>query len=230
MNSAESNELSKALRREADYFRAPAGLRARIAAQIALDAAKPQASPDRNRRATRAPWFIVWPGGAGGLAGSMAATLLAFALGLQWGLPSGDDRLLEQATSDHARASLTDHAVDIAASDPRLLVPWLSGRVDFTPRVRDLAAGGFQLQGARLDYLDQRRVAVVVYRGQRHDIDVFSWPVAPGSRGLSGLVRHSHGYSVVRWSEGGMNFCAVSDAEASELERLRRLMPENSAA
>jgi anti-sigma factor RsiW len=164
-----------------------------------------------------------------GLAGSMAAALAAFALGLQLGQPSLDDRLLDQVTTNHRRAELTDHALDLASLDGREVVPWLDRRLGFAPPVRNLAADGFELQGVRLDYLDQRRVGVLVYRSQRHGIDLFTWPVPDGSAGVSRLSRQSRGLSVVRWSDGRVNYCAVSDADPVELERLASLMQKRTS-
>ena len=165
-----------------------------------------------------------WPKWEMGLAVPVAAALLSFTIGVQFAGPSADDRLLDEVVGDHARALLTDHAFDVASSDQHTVKPWFAAKLEFSPPVRDLSADGFPLIGGRLDYLDHTRVAVLAYRRRQHEIDVFVWPVASGTSGVSGLSRTSRGYGVVRWSDGGMNFCAVSDVEPAELQHLVALM------
>jgi anti-sigma factor RsiW len=137
-------------------------------------------------------------------------------------------RSADEGVGNHARALLTDHAFDVASSDQHTVKPWFAGKLDFSPPVRDLGADGFPLIGGRLDYLDHTRVAVLAYRKRQHEIDVFVWPVGSGVSAVSGLTRSRRGYNVVRWSEGGMNFCAVSDVEPDDLQHLKDLIRTTS--
>jgi len=216
--------LSGSLRAQAQYFRASEALRSRIGAQI-------RAHPSAVVRAARprpgasgfslASWWSRW---GVGLAGPVAAAVVSFTIGVQFAGPSVDDRLMDEAVGNHTRALLTDHAFDVASSDQHTVKPWFAAKLDFSPPVRDLSADGFPLIGGRLDTLDHTRVAVLAYQRRQHEIDVFVWPVASGSSGVSGLSRTSRGYGVVRWSDGGMNFCAVSDVEPDDLQQLMALM------
>jgi anti-sigma factor RsiW len=216
--------LSESLRAQARYFRAPAALRPRIGAQVRTE---PRAATRASTLARIASAFALlawWPKWNMQVAVPVAAALASFTIGVQFAAPSADDRLLDEVVGNHARALLTDHAFDVASSDQHTVKPWLAARLDFSPPVRDLSADGFPLIGGRLDYLDRTRVAVLAYRGRQHEIDVFVWPVASGSSGVSDLSRISRGYGVVRWSDRGMNFCAVSDVEPAELQRLVALV------
>src|SRR6185436_3045651 len=117
----------------------------------------------------------------------------------------------------HARATLTNHVVDVEASDQHTVKPWLGGKLDFSPAVVDLASAGFPLVGGRLDYLDHRPVAAIVYHARQHVIDLYVWPdaSAAGTRAMETSAKH--GYNVVHWSDGGMQYWAVSDLNAGEL-------------
>jgi anti-sigma factor RsiW len=237
-------QLSRTMR-SADFFKAPDALRARIGAQFAASPAVREQSrfglgnrDARSRSTSPVGWVAHRLGGGSignwqprpfGLAVSMAAAAIAFVVGLYLGTPSRDDQLLTQATLNFLRAGRTQHAVDLASADPNALASWLAQRANFRAPVRDLTADGFELQGARLDFMDERRVAVVAYRERERDVDVFVWPVAPGAEGLSTLQRSSEGLNVVRWSRNGMNFCAVSDLPAETLRRLRRLLSPDFA-
>jgi anti-sigma factor RsiW len=95
--------------------------------------------------------------------------------------------------------------------------PWLSSKLDFSPPVPDLAAAGFPLAGGRLDYLDNRSVAALVYRSRQHVIDLFVWPDEK-SRDVQPRALAKNGYNVLHWTSGGMSFWAISDVNAAELQ------------
>jgi anti-sigma factor RsiW len=100
--------------------------------------------------------------------------------------------------------------------------PWFAGRLDYTPPVKDLAAEGFKLVGGRLDFVDGRRVAALVYMRRLHKISVFIWP----ARSDLSLASHQRidGYNVLSWTSANMSFWAVSDLEENELAELPGLM------
>jgi anti-sigma factor RsiW len=164
---------------------------------------------------TRRPRMVI------GTLAAMAA-VLAIALFPRILQPSHDQRLLTELASAHVRSLLADHLTDVASTDQHTVKPWFSGRIDYAPPVRDFAAQGFELIGGRLDYLDGRTTASLVYRCQKHVINVFIWP-DDGAPIEPHLDVHD-GFNIVRWRKGGMSGAAVSDLNPAELTELVKLI------
>ena len=84
-----------------------------------------------------------------------------------------DQRILSEAISAHLRSLQADHLTDVLSTDQHTVKPWFNGRIDLAPPVIDLAAQGFTLIGGRLDFIDGKSVAVIVYRRRVHVINLF---------------------------------------------------------
>jgi anti-sigma factor RsiW len=127
-----------------------------------------------------------------------------------------------ELVASHARSLLTGHTIDVASSDRHTVKPWFNGKLDFSPAVYDLAAQGFPLQGARVDYVAMRPVGALVYRRHAHPINLFVWPVArsAGPPSKSAL----QGYNLLHWTRAGLDYWAVSDLNAAELAEFRDML------
>ena len=191
--------LSQRLRTEIPRQQAPAGLRHSLEARLLP-------APPKVLRRGFAPLLSFTAGAA------IAASLVLL-------LPRAGGRDNELVSS-HIRALQPGHLTDVLSTDEHTVKPWFDGRIDYAPPVQDFAAQGFPLVGGRLDYLAGRPVAVLVYRHDKHLIDVYVWPDASSAAPVSDTV---NGYNVVRWSRAGMQFHAVSDMEAGELGTFARL-------
>lgn len=184
---------------------APAALRGRIEDMLEAETARP-----RRRIPAAVPWTL-----AGGFAAAFAASVLVAPV-----MQVASLGLEDQLVADHVRSTLVSHLVDVETSDRHTVKPWFNGKIDFAPPVVDLAPQGFPLVGGRVDYLQGRVVAALVYRRNKHVINVFIRPQAGGLRLPSAGGGHE-GYSLVRWTEGGLEFWAVSDVEKHDLGLLR---------
>jgi anti-sigma factor RsiW len=142
--------------------------------------------------------------------GVACAAVLAFLL-ITPVMPPG---LTEQIIAGHVRALQPGHLQDVASEDRHTVKPWFDGKLDFAPPVKDLAAVRFPLTGGRLDYLDDRPVAALVYQRDKHVINLFVWP---GTGDVPPQTVKRQGYTIVHWSEGDMTFWAVSDLEPAHL-------------
>ena len=206
---ARQTALQSAVRSHAEYHAAPAALQDRIRARL-VGATSPRG---RLRLPSLREWLQL---GAAAAAGAV----ISWTAAVQYAGVSAEGRVAEQVIDGYARSIVTAHLVDVPSSDRHTVKPWLSSKLDFSPTVVDLADAGFPLAGGRLDYLDGRPVAVLVYRYRQHVIDLFIWPEQDGRRAGETKVLSSKGYNVLRWSEGGMALWAISDVDVAELRKL----------
>jgi anti-sigma factor RsiW len=163
--------------------------------------------------------------------GLAVAASLALVAMLVWGVlrprssPSARDLLAQEVVSGHIRSLLVgkDPRVDVASTDRHEVKPWFNGRVPFSPIVRDLDAADYLLVGGRMDYLDNRKVAVVVYKHRKHPINLFTWAERDAANEPP-RVQTRQGFQVVHWTQDGMTYWAVSDLNEEELLRFAELI------
>jgi anti-sigma factor RsiW len=132
------------------------------------------------------------------------------------------DFLLREVVAAHVRSTQVDHLTDVASSDRHTVKPWFAGKIDFSPPVTDFQAKTFKLVGGRVDYLDDRPVAALVYQHGPHVINVFVWPSDASERGPSLTTRG--GYNIDHFRHAGMNYWIVSDMGVDEMEKLAALL------
>ena len=84
------------------------------------------------------------------------AAVTAAATALVMSRMTGMAMLEREVAAAHVRSLLQESPMQIASSEAHTVKPWFAGRLDFAPGVKDLAAEGFPLAGARLDYIGER--------------------------------------------------------------------------
>jgi anti-sigma factor RsiW len=201
----------------------PPGLVSRIGAALdQVDIGEPRVSTPLWRRAFDGLGGNTW-GSITRQAAAFAAVSVVTAMATISVMNTANrtDEIGHDILNAHLRSLLLDSPVQVASSDQHTVRPWFSGRVDFSPSVRDLATDGFPLIGGRLDYVNDRRVGAVVYRHDKHIINVFMW--ASPNADQAPHVFDRNGYNIMSWSKQGVAYWAVSDVDAQELRALQRL-------
>jgi anti-sigma factor RsiW len=202
-------------------FEVPASLFGRI--QSALPASRSEVKQRSSSRFV-IPWFTI--------PFALAATI-AVIFGLiflnQGGVfdRSPGNALAQDVISSHVRSLLATHLLDVPSTDQHTVKPWFDGKLKFSPPVHDFAERGFRLTGGRLDYLNGREVAALVYQRRLHVINLFIWPSASG-RNTAEESFTKDGYNVSHWDRDGFEFWAVSDVNAEDLKAFAGLEMQQS--
>ena len=196
------------LRTDGVRHAAPEVLRRRIAAMPEF---LPKAAND-NR-------ILRWLGP--GVIGALAASLAMVAL-----LPPGSQSVVDQElVSSHVRSLQPGHLTDVQTTNQHIVKPWFNGRIDFSPPVPELADVGFPLAGGRLDSINGKTVAAIVYHRRLHTVNLFVWPAKDATE--RSFVKD--GFAVREWSRNGLRYAAVSDIPAAELKQFHKLFEQRSS-
>jgi RNA polymerase sigma factor (sigma-70 family) len=155
-------------------------------------------------------------------AGGLAGILLTLTVTLTR-LSAPPDPMIADVVADHVRSLMADHLTDVATSDRHTVKPWLSARLDLSPRVKDFATEGFPLVGGRLDYVQGHRAAAIVYRRDKHIINLFAF-VSEHHADAPPKQESYNGFNIIRWRMDGLSYIAVSDVEAVQLQAFVRLV------
>jgi len=179
------------------------------------------------RKQAKAPavrWLPAWPWIAVA-APAASIAILAWALLVVSRTPSRADLLNQEIVSAHVRSLMGAHLMDFPSSDQHTVKPSFNGRIDFSPEVKNLSSQGFDLLGGRLDYVDRRPAAALVYRRRKHLINLFVWPSEARAEEKP-VELNLRGYSLIYWSRSGMNYAAVSDINPTDLRDFRQALQD----
>jgi anti-sigma factor RsiW len=196
-------EMSQAMAGANLRLAAPAALRSRIEAAMAAPVVR-ASQPSRR--------FLLQRFAFGTAFSAAAAAGVVFFVTRS----DQDERLLGDVVSAHRRSLQAGHLADVRSTDQQVVRPWFSGKLAVAPPVIDLEAQGFTLVGGRLDTIDGKQVAAIVYRRGIHIINLFVG-VAGNSGHTAALGEAVQGFNTQRWSDQGFRFVAISDVDADEL-------------
>jgi anti-sigma factor RsiW len=202
---ASFREMRQVLRNPDFRLAAPDALRRRIEAAIPVSPPPSRAGMPSRRSLLKG--FALGTAVSAVAATALMMTVVRFA---------DEDRLLGDVVSAHLRSLQPGRLTDVASADRQTVKPWFNGKVEAAPPVADLTAQGFALQGGRLDYVDGKAVAAIVYRRNAHVINLFV-ASEPGAIHTPARSEAVQGFNTQRWTDQGFRFVVISDMADDEL-------------
>ena len=229
--------MAHAISQAAPYYKAPLELRERIqvslretiGASTSRGAAGGGSLPVRRPEAVGRSVFFDMPWNWLAVAAAIVlATIVASSFLPRLRQGGADQFLATQLIASHVRSLMASHLTDVSSSDQHTVKPWLDVKLDFAAPVVDLSGDGFPLIGGRLDYLDNRPVAALVYGRRKHFINLFVWPAASDAAKAPKTITRE-GYQLLHWADSDFNYWAVSDVNINDLQLFKQQFETRTA-
>jgi anti-sigma factor RsiW len=217
LSATESADFEQALdlcpdcRRRLESLREMSGLLHALPAEPVPDLLRARVERDLRAIAGRPRLRLRWA--------AMAAGLVV-AVSIGWvgsSLVGNGARQTDELIAGYIRVAMSDHGVEVASSDRHTVKPWFAGRIDYAPPVHDLTAEGFPLLGGRVDLIDGRKVAVLVYRRNQHRLALTLWP-SSSTASTNPRMAERDGFALADWRHAGFEMRAVADLSPTDMK------------
>jgi anti-sigma factor RsiW len=209
-------DLESILHENLPRYQAPQSLRDFVRANAPSHGVPPAILVARRRPTSAARQFLY---AAGIVIAFLAGWAINNSIRSRQQASAASEAMVAELVDNHVRSLIGDHLTDVRSTDQHTVKPWFNGKIDFAPRVVDLAAQGFPLIGGRVDYIRGHTAAALVYGRRKHFVNVFIWPV--GSLREDEVSRQYNGYSLLHWTADGLSYWAVTDASPTDLTAFR---------
>jgi anti-sigma factor RsiW len=207
MANQQARTVQDTLRTDARRYRAPPHLYENIRRTI-----DPRPRPVANLRRFATGWIPI------AVAASLMLTIaLSTGITANYMDNASENRVVDDVIASHIRSLMADHLIDVASSDRHTVKPWFSGKIAVSPPAIDLAASGFSLLGGRLDYVDERPCAALVYRHDKHVINVLVWTHDDSGNSAATESYSRQGYNLIHVAGDALDYWVVSDLNRGEL-------------
>jgi anti-sigma factor RsiW len=160
-------------------------------------------------------WFPI-------LAGAMALVIAGAILFSFNRERKGDERVLSELADLHVATLASANPVDVVSTDRHTVKPWFAGKIPFTFNLPELRDSPFTLVGGKVSYLNQSPGAELIFKVRQHQISVFIFQVRAGE--VRGAAQSAVSFNVRSWTKNGLNYFAIGDVSAGDLDKLMELM------
>ncbi len=146
------------------------------------------------------------------LHGVMGFALGVAAMALVVAVLPKSEHVPSQLMAAQLSADLAGRALDITAREPGVASQWLARRLPFKVPAPKLTSAGFLLTGARLEAINHKPVAVLVYKpasGHGGEISIAIWAEPDASDSEPKTLRRNQEHFVY-WRHAGLEFWASS--------------------
>ena len=154
------------------------------------------------------------------------AALVVLILAGFWMRYSRGEQAVGELADLHVATLASVNPVDVVSTDRHTVKPWFQGKLPFSFNLPDLQDSQFKLLGGKLTYFQQNAGAQLIFADERHEISVFIFQKSAELGGLnSGIyLRNRLALDSETWTEGGLWYFAVGDANATDIRALSELL------
>ena len=140
---------------------------------------------------------------------------------------SGRDQIYGEVADLHVAALASSSPVDVVSTDRHTVKPWFQGKIPFAFSLPELQNTEFSLLGGRMTYLDQTPGAHLIYDIRKHHISVLVFQERslklPASWDENVLPPKNLPFNMETWSQGGLRYFVIGDANAADIDNLAKL-------
>jgi anti-sigma factor RsiW len=139
---------------------------------------------------------------------------------------SRQEKAYSEIADLHVEALASSSRVDVISTDRHTVKPWFQGKIPFTFDLPDLQNSEFSLLGGRVAYLEQTPGAHLIYEIRKHEISVFIFQDAAlkAKWDQRSHAKKELSFNMETWSQGGLRYCVVGDASATDIDNLAKLL------
>jgi len=145
---------------------------------------------------------------------------------------SGRDQIYSEVADLHVAALASSSPVDVVSTDRHTVKPWFQGKIPFAFNLPELQNTEFSLLGGRMTYLDQTPGAHLIYDIRKHHISVLVFQERSlklsASWDETSLAPKRLPFNMETWSQGGLRYFVIGDANAADIDSLAKLFKATS--
>jgi anti-sigma factor RsiW len=134
------------------------------------------------------------------------------------------DPMMAVLVDQHVTTLASEHPVDVVSDNFHNVRPWYSGKLPFTFNMPEVKDSPFTLIGGKVVYAGQNPGAEVLYQMRQHKISVFVFQAKTTGSGPS--TSHDLSFNVTSWTQGGLRYYMVTDANKDEAGKLATMFQE----
>ncbi|HXY04794.1 MAG TPA: zf-HC2 domain-containing protein [Terriglobales bacterium] len=123
----------------------------------------------------------------------------------------------------HVSTLASSAPVDVVSSDRHTVKPWFQGKIPFSFDLPEVQNTEFSLIGGRMAYLHQTPGAQLIYAVRKHRISVFIFNDSSLPAEGNPATGKQVSFSTDTWSQGGLRYFAIGDANAADIGALVKL-------
>jgi len=130
---------------------------------------------------------------------------------------------IDEILTAHVNSLTEGKLIGVTSGNPHKIKPWFAGKLDYAPIVIDSTDKGFLLIGARVDQVDGKQTAALVYKRNDHTINLFVMPAVEADL-KTPFTDTLRGFNISRWHSLGFQFWAISDISKADLLVFSKLL------